>query len=94
MIATLCSYFLLNLTLFYVYRACVTVVEHFGRIRYPLDLYGAVKPEECSSVDWQESEMLNGFKISYNPSQQRYDVYVFSIIYVKLFVQATATTVL
>ena len=70
MIATLYNV-LLNLTLFYVYRACVTVVEHFGRIRYLLDLYGAVKPGECSSVDWQESEMLNGFKISYNPSQQR-----------------------
>ena len=60
-----------------VYRVCVTVVEHFGKIQYPLDLYGAVKPGECSSVDWQESEMLNGFKINYNPSQQRCDVYVF-----------------
>ena len=71
MISTVLSYFT-NVILFNMYRACVTVVEHFGRIQYPLDLYGAVKPGVCSSVDWQELEMLNGFKINYNSSQQRY----------------------
>ena len=66
-------------------RACVTVVERFGRIQYLLDLYGAVKPGECSLVDWQELEMLNGFKINYNPSQQRYSYICCLIVY--LFVQ-------
>ena len=50
-------------------RACVTVVEYFGRIQYPFDLYGTVKPGACSSVDQHGSGMLNGFKINHNPSQ-------------------------
>ena len=35
-------------------------MEHCRRIQYPLDLYGTMKPGECSSVDWPESEM-HGF---------------------------------
>ena len=83
MISTVLSCFT-NVVLFNMYRACVTVVERFGRIQYPLDLYGAVKPGECLLVDWQELEMLNGFKINYNPSQRRY---VFHNLIVYLFIQ-------
>ena len=49
-------------------EACVTVVEHFGRIQCLPDFCGAVKPGDCSSVDWQELEVLYGFKINCNPS--------------------------
>ena len=66
MISTVFRYFI-NVTLYNIYRACVTVVEHFKRfMQCLLDLYGVVKPVECSSVDWQESEVLNGFKINCN----------------------------
>ena len=44
-------------------EACDTVVEHF---EYMPDLYGAVKLGDCSSVDQQELEMLNGFNINCN----------------------------
>ena len=53
-----------------IYRACIiTVVEYFGRIWCLLNPNSAAKPGERSSLDWQESEMMNGFNINYDQSQ-------------------------
>ena len=61
------------------------MVRHFGKIQCPLASYGLTRLRECSTVDWQGSEMLSGFKINCSPSQLRYPN-EFPIHLVNLFV--------
>ena len=62
------------------------MVRHFGKIQCPLASYGLTRLRGCSTVDWQGSEMLSGFKINCSPSQIKY-VYTLLTCLCQLYVE-------